>query len=646
MSLHADDNEDEELSGGEDDEDFNKDMEEIRKACILTGTDPTDLKITSNASDGSSSDGESTGARAAGGAAPATDSDDDDLELVRDIQNRFSGAGISSDPVTNSDDDQEDHELLESIKNRFSITSDVPQILSLKPLCALPPAVSDEDEDDFETLRAIQKRFSAYDNAAEISKSTVEKSLKKPEVVNNSILCSEEEAADRLIFNRTDAQDACTTTNLLSENVEMRHCGFLESNKSEACKSSKLTGRSSSFPVSAQLLIDAIKKNRSYQKFLRSKLIQIEAKIEENKKLKERVKILKDFQVSCRKRTGHALSLKKDPRVQLISAKRLYASNNSKVSAMYYGPEENTHVTNYRMVLERFPLSLDRRKWSKADKENLGKGIRQKFQEMVLQISIDRFSGSEGSDANDFDNIFASIKDLDITPEKIREFVPKVNWDQLASMYVIGHSGAECEARWLNYEDPLINQNPWTCEEDKTLLLIVEEKGIRNWFNISISMGTNRTPFQCLARYQRSLNPSILNREWTEEEDAKLRSAVEAFGESNWQSVASSLERRTGTQCSNRWKKSLHPERKGGFTPDEDKRLKVAVMLFGRKWNKIAQFVPGRTQAQCRDRYVNCLDPSLKWGGWSEEEDSTLKVAIAKHGYCWSKVAEDVPPAY
>lgn len=106
--------------------------------------------------------------------------------------------------------------------------------------------------------------------------------------------------------------------------------------------------------------------------------------------------------------------------------------------------------------------------------------------------------------------------------------------------------------RWLNFEDPLINHNPWTPQEDKTLLLFVQEKGISNWIDIAASLRTNRTPFQCLARYQRSLNVSILKREWTKNEDAKLRSAVEAFGESDWQSVASVLEGWTGTQCSNR----------------------------------------------------------------------------------------------
>lgn len=64
--------------------------------------------------------------------------------------------------------------------------------------------------------------------------------------------------------------------------------------------------------------------------------------------------------------------------------------NDKKVSAMCYGPAENVHVTSYRMVLERFPLLLDRKKWSDMEGENLAKGIKQQFQEMVLQTSVNR----------------------------------------------------------------------------------------------------------------------------------------------------------------------------------------------------------------------------------------------------------------
>ncbi|GKC29594.1 Myb domain protein 4r1, partial [Tanacetum coccineum] len=152
---------------------------------------------------------------------------------------------------------------------------------------------------------------------------------------------------------------------------------------------------------------------------------------------------------------------------------------------------------------------------------------------------------------------------------------------------------------------------------------------------------------QCLARFQRSLNPSILNKEWTPTEDEELCKAVAEYGETNWQLVASVLSGRTGTQCSNRWKNSLNPlrARVGRWDSDEDKRLKIAVRLFGAKnWNKITKFVPGRTQVQCRERWVNCLDPSLKVDTWTEEEDMKLKAAVEEHNHSWARIAACIPP--
>ncbi|XP_058722507.1 uncharacterized protein LOC131594405 isoform X2 [Vicia villosa] len=496
---------------------------------------------------------------------------------------------------------------------------------------------SDDDEDDLETVRAIFKRFSAYDRGGREAWAEEDQTpslIAEKDVVNSSI--SDSSDAGELC---PDSQCLDNDTNLLVDT-----CGYEETYEKDAGLASQVLNERSRFPPSAQAFVDALSKNRALQQFLRSKLIEIEAKIEVNNKLREKVKILKDFQVSCNRRTGTALSLKKDPRVQLISSKKSLATkksknNNKKVSALCYGPDENSRVAHYKMVLERFPLSLDRKKWSNKEREKLSIGIKQQFQETVYQISVDRM-GSECSPGD----IIDSFKDLEITPARIRAFLPKVKWDSLASMHITGRTGAECESRWLNCEDPLINHGSWTGEEDRSLLITVQETGIRNWFNIAASLATNRTPFQCLARYQRSLNSSMINSEWTEEEDTQLCSAVAYFGESNWQSVASVLERRTGTQCSNRWKKSICPVRKGSFTPEEDERLTIAVALFGRKWNQIAKYVPGRIQSQCRERYLNSLDPSLKWGGWTEEEDLRLEAAITKYGYCWSKVAEDVPP--
>lgn len=65
--------------------------------------------------------------------------------------------------------------------------------------------------------------------------------------------------------------------------------------------------------------------------------------------------------------------------------------SDKKVSAKYYGPAENAHVANYRMVLREFPFSFKRAKWSDLERQNLEKGIKQQFQEMLLQKSVDMF---------------------------------------------------------------------------------------------------------------------------------------------------------------------------------------------------------------------------------------------------------------
>ncbi|KDP37900.1 hypothetical protein JCGZ_05339 [Jatropha curcas] len=605
--LMQNDDDEEEISSGNEDDGFHEDMEALRRACSLAGTNINDLDV-----DTGGNNSHSTSAVSADG--NYSGCEDDDFELFRNVQNRFSVQSDSLEPI------------------------------SLMPVCAIPPDL-DNDEDDFETLCAVRSRFSAYDNSNILRRGEENLLEKRGSIEASSILVSEIDTSNDSLIGRRDCEvlvnteEGVNTANLLSE---IHLSGSAEQ---DTCKPSWVLKDSSSFPKSAQVFVDAIKRNRCYQKFLRSKLAQIEARIEENKKLKERVKILRDFQASCRKITGRALAQGKDPRIQLITARR-DKINEQKFSAMHNGPAENSHAANYRAALATFPLTLNRKKWTEVEKENLRKGIRQQFQEMVLQFSVDQFSCSEGSssNANNLDAILASIGEMEITPESIREFLPKVDWDRLASLYVVGRTGAECEAQWLNCEDPLINNNEWTVIEDKKLLFIVQEKGMTNWFDIAVSLGTNRTPFQCLERFQRSLNARILKREWTKEEDAQLRVAVEIYGENDWQSVASTLAGRTGPQCSNRWRKSLRPNKMGRWTLNESKRLEVAVMLFGPKnWKNIARFVPGRADVQCRERWSNCIDPSLNMDKWTEEEDIRLKTAIEEHGYCWAKVARHLP---
>jgi myb proto-oncogene protein len=134
--------------------------------------------------------------------------------------------------------------------------------------------------------------------------------------------------------------------------------------------------------------------------------------------------------------------------------------------------------------------------------------------------------------------------------------------------------------------------------------------------------------------------------------DAKLTSVVTNTSKKKWGmeyiidwAVAAALVPcPTEVQCPSRWYGTLvtntNPitSRAGGWTADEDIKLKSAVQTHGGKnWNASAALVPGRTRSQCHSRWNNGLDPSSEWengrtGKWSKDEDSKLKNVVHTHG--------------
>lgn len=129
-TVHESQEENPGISGSDDDyedNDLDEDLEALRRACMITGMNPRDLHDNN---------------------VPSPSSPPSAAALNRD----YSAKSADSE----SDDDLE---LVRSIQNRFSVSSDSCEPLSLKPLATLPKDASDE-EDDFETLLAIQRRFS------------------------------------------------------------------------------------------------------------------------------------------------------------------------------------------------------------------------------------------------------------------------------------------------------------------------------------------------------------------------------------------------------------------------------------------------------------------------------------------------------
>ncbi|NXE46412.1 SNPC4 protein, partial [Casuarius casuarius] len=223
------------------------------------------------------------------------------------------------------------------------------------------------------------------------------------------------------------------------------------------------------------------------------------------------------------------------------------------------------------------------------------------------------------------------------------------DWEKISNIHFDGHrSSEELRKFWQNWEHPSINKKEWTEEEIEKLQEIAADHNYLDWETIAQELGTNRTAFQCLQKYQ-AYNKDLKRKEWTKEEDQMLADLVQEMRVGShipYKKIAYYMEGRDSAQLIYRWTKSVDPSlKKGPWTPEEDAMLLTAVKKYGaRDWYKIRTEVPGRSDAQCRDRYLKALHCDVKKGKWSLEEEEQLIELVQKHGLGhWSKIASELP---
>ncbi|KFP32420.1 snRNA-activating protein complex subunit 4, partial [Colius striatus] len=223
------------------------------------------------------------------------------------------------------------------------------------------------------------------------------------------------------------------------------------------------------------------------------------------------------------------------------------------------------------------------------------------------------------------------------------------DWEKISNIHFDGQrSSEELRKFWQNWEHPSINKKEWTEEEIERLKKIAAKHGYLDWQTIAQELGTNRTPFQCLQKYQ-VYNKDLKRKEWTKSEDQMLLELVQEMRVGShipYKKIAYYMEGRDSAQLIYRWTKSVDPSlKKGSWTPEEDAMLLAAVKKYGeRDWYKIRTEVPGRSDAQCRDRYLKALHCDVKKGKWSLEEEEQLIELVQKHGLGhWSKIASELP---
>uniref|UniRef100_A0A8B9PG17 snRNA-activating protein complex subunit 4 n=1 Tax=Apteryx owenii TaxID=8824 RepID=A0A8B9PG17_APTOW len=223
------------------------------------------------------------------------------------------------------------------------------------------------------------------------------------------------------------------------------------------------------------------------------------------------------------------------------------------------------------------------------------------------------------------------------------------DWEKISNIHFDGHrSSEELRKFWQNWEHPSINKKEWSEEEIEKLKEIAANHNYLDWQTIAQELGTNRTAFQCLQKYQ-AYNKDLKRKEWTKEEDRMLADLIQEMRVGShipYKKIAYYMEGRDSTQLIYRWTKSVDPSlKKGPWTPEEDAMLLTAVKKYGaRDWYKIRTEVPGRSDAQCRDRYLKALHCDVKKGRWSLEEEEQLIELVQKHGLGhWSKIASELP---
>ncbi|NXS75906.1 SNPC4 protein, partial [Pandion haliaetus] len=223
------------------------------------------------------------------------------------------------------------------------------------------------------------------------------------------------------------------------------------------------------------------------------------------------------------------------------------------------------------------------------------------------------------------------------------------DWEKISNIHFDGQrSSEELRKFWQNWEHPSINKKEWTEEEVERLKKIAAKHSYLDWQTIAQELGTNRTPFQCLQKYQ-VYNKDLKRKEWTKAEDQMLLELVQEMRVGShipYKKIAYYMEGRDSAQLIYRWTKSVDPSlKKGPWTPEEDAMLLAAVKKYGeRDWYKIRTEVPGRSDAQCRDRYLKALHCDVKKGKWSLKEEEQLIELVQKHGLGhWSKIASELP---
>eukprot|EP00117_Sycon_ciliatum_P028472 scpid66959/ scgid22878/ snRNA-activating protein complex subunit 4; snRNA-activating protein complex 190 kDa subunit len=279
--------------------------------------------------------------------------------------------------------------------------------------------------------------------------------------------------------------------------------------------------------------------------------------------------------------------------------------------------------------------------WSKAEIDALKRGtniltrekvmkpaqrLKNKYNKEMIHRKTASHRRNELSAA--IDKIDQDLKEMKSNPPAVDP--DDMDWDKISSNFVSNRSAKECEMFWRRHNAAGCSMadasREWTTVEDDRLLSLLPEakRGRPNWQQIAKELDAGRTPFECLARFEKLCLSNVESNifVWTPDETHKLVNAVEVFGACRWRAISDHIGSKAPSRCCNRYR-TLGAEtglRRCSWTVSEDKALLKALALYGPgRWSLISRMVPGRTVLQCRTRYTTCFAKPF-----TKEEDELL----------------------
>lgn len=140
-----------------------------------------------------------------------------------------------------------------------------------------------------------------------------------------------------------------------------------------------------------------------------------------------------------------------------------------------------------------------------------------------------------------------------------------------------------------NISEKRFQKKPFTAEEDKTLLSIINSVGEKNWGIISMfmkQMNYDRNGRQCRDRYFHYLDPKISPKsKWTAEEDELLLKTVESNGK-KWKMMEKIFPGRSEVSLRNRYHLVLRKKIKNERGADRKQNIMSKTFAFLDNFNK------------------------------------------------------------